>query len=139
MTPPYTMHSVQRFTADGKFGVWLLMCSPLVSGASYVWLLHELAEEYSHNQTLVLPSVLLILSGLAFIAGALLALIGREQTTTVTSVAGLSLSNSDNGVADLFLRHARPNGSETYTDEANRRAARDRRLLREEDKANRIT
>ena len=132
MTPSHTMHSVQRFTADGKLGIWLLMGSPLVSGAAYAWLLRELAEEYSRNQTLFLPSVLLILSGLAFIAGALLALIGREQTTTVTPVAGLSLTNSDKDVADSFLRHARPNGSETYADEAQRRLARMGRRHEEE-------
>lgn len=105
MTSTQTMHSIQRFTAEGKIGVALLLTSPFASGACYAWLLHGLASEWRQND-LFAPSVLLIVSGLAFIIGALAVLIGREQITTVTSVEAQQ------------PRHM------TYTEEANIRAAR---------------
>lgn len=109
MTPSQTMHSVQRFTADGKVGVALLLGSPLVSGASYAWLLAALNDPYNHN--LFAPSALLILSGLAFIGGALAVLIGREQITTVTNIEAHKAS-------DFTI--------ENYTEQTNREARESR-------------
>lgn len=67
----FTMQATQSFTSDGRMGVWAMLLSPVASGILWAWFLKEPG---------MLALTLLVASGLAFIGGCLLVLIGRRQT-----------------------------------------------------------
>ncbi|MBP1844738.1 hypothetical protein J2046_003005 [Rhizobium petrolearium] len=71
----------QTLNDNGRLGAWLFIVSPVVGGACYAWLVSELQHRLSSN--LWLAAGLVFLSGLAFLVGAVLVLIGRSYTAAV--------------------------------------------------------
>jgi hypothetical protein len=96
MTRIYELQTRQMFTEGGKWGIALVLTSPIATGLLYWWMIYaisanERAAEFGYRATMPgmvgFIAVLLIASGLAFLVGGILLLIGRRQVTDVVKLA----------------------------------------------------
>lgn len=74
----FNIRGTQKLTDDGKLGVGLMFISPLASGFIWAWLTYGNVK----GGSAFLPSVLLGVSGLAFLYGIVLFVLGRAYHFT---------------------------------------------------------
>lgn len=91
----YELHTRQVFTDEGRWGVKLMLVSPILSGIFY-WLLF-LALSNGEQGRAIVYSLVLIACGLAFIGGGILIIIGRRQITAVNKKMVRPTTQYDHG------------------------------------------
>lgn len=80
----YRIVTSQNLTQNGLLGVWLFLLSPIFGGAFYYWYLVTLSSVRGTHPAL--PASLVMLSGLGFLGGAVLIIVGRTLTHSVTEI-----------------------------------------------------
>lgn len=81
----YQIHTEQKFTDVGMMGVAFFVGGPIAAGLCYGWLLYQLSQP-PFLQNIAAPLVILGLSGIVFLFGCAMMLVGRSQTYTVKRV-----------------------------------------------------
>lgn len=83
MSDEYVIETTQKLTKGGVMGVWLFLGGPVVSGIGLAILS---AQRQSFSPNLSVPLIVMAAGGMAFLAGALLVLIGRQQSHSVRTI-----------------------------------------------------
>jgi len=76
MAKIFRIKGEQRLTQTGKIGAWLFVLSPIASGIFYYWFLVQAAKAYNGQPGI--PLALLVISGMTFLGGAIMVLVGRS-------------------------------------------------------------
>jgi hypothetical protein len=80
------IQSEQKFTDVGLLGAGLFIGGPTVGAICYGWYLYQISEPYSYESSAKLAALCMAVSGVAFLVGCILTIIGRTQTHTVTQI-----------------------------------------------------
>lgn len=111
MTTPTTRYEIasrQRFTDNGQIGVGLFLGSPILSGIGYAWLLNMLPDDPAFG-----PSLILFLSGMGFLIGCVMMLIGRQQSFDVRTIAVAQPVAAPASVVERLAKEADANAQST--------------------------
>lgn len=97
----YSISATQHLSPLGVKGAILFMTTPLLSGAFLYWLPIEMAKPSFVGQPAI-PAVLLLMSGLLFLASCIMLLIGRTQTYQVRTEASEQAPSTSSGAKPLW-------------------------------------
>ncbi|KQS83418.1 hypothetical protein [Rhizobium sp. Leaf383] len=79
----YVIESSQKFTKTGSLGAWLFVCAPILVAIGLVWLSKE---QRSYSPDPAVPALVIGVASIGFLLGAVLIVVGRTQTHTVSTV-----------------------------------------------------
>jgi hypothetical protein len=77
--------SEKKFTDVGLWGAGLFVGAPTVGAICYGWYLYQISEPL-YESSARLAAFCMAVSGVAFLVGCVLTIIGRTQTHTVTQI-----------------------------------------------------
>ncbi|RWB87434.1 hypothetical protein [Mesorhizobium sp.] len=77
MAITYKVETRQELTDEGVLGIWMLLISPIVNGLA--WWFHQSDPGW-------LPLAVIAVSGMTFLLGFVLLIVGRGYDSTITQI-----------------------------------------------------